>query len=1026
MSIPSVRLPGRINLALAVTLSLAICPAASLLAQQQGVPPLPRQQYYAVFGDLYGGEYQDAARGLRTLSKSAFRDGDGYFLDSVCYWTMLGECYYRLGDYGAAIEQYEAALNLYAGLQAWPTRIGGTSPEILEDTGAARRAAVSWATSARTARYGKFDNAMLIRMGNTDAENEAAIRGGGVVDFQRLRKIDMAEIMRCVSLAAYRRYTIKGPTCKIDPFTKQLSISLVGNGGTTVTSAWQGVARGVALASIGDWANARTVLTNSLRIGGFDHPLTPIALLVLGHAAAEDMNFVEAQKLFLEASIAAAAYEQYDMIEESLHFAAVIHSAQRTGQPFDPVVQAAAWAKREKADPLQVSLMVDAAWISIEAGDTSTADAALNQARLAMRGNGIDESALQTRWLYTSALNLYVQRDLDSGDKAFSGFLKHAQGTSRWLYQISLADAAVRGNNVTERDAELLYDALLNEPVEADWLFRPDEAMAFLATPHFGPMERWFTITLARKAEEKAIEIAELIRRQRFFSALPMGGRLVSLRWILEAPNESLSDSAQKQKQDLLIRYPVCKQLSDQVQAVQAELEKLPIDPEANSEERLQQKQLLDQLAQASAAQEMIIRQIALLREPCELAFPRPLSVPQIQQALKPNQVLVSFLRIGEIYHVMTLGSARYSIEGTVAARDLDRKILELLKRVGVGDKAAIYDSDELASDEWRSTAREISGMIFQKSDAQSMSAIEELIVIPDGKVWYLPMELLQHGSDQQSASLIDTVRIRYAPMAALGVPDQRTNRRFQRSAIVAFRNFNRDPDEIIDKGVSDMRDAMPQLARIARTFQGPSSLIESTLDQLFVWHDHKDRGSRREGPLDVSPMQLDEGKPGSTLMDWMALPWRGVDQLVWSGFSTDIEGSTRARADGSEMFFATTALMASGVRTMLLSRWRVGGRSTLDLTREFAIQLNRQPAAAAWQRSVQLFRRADLDLTVEPRVRPVELEQPLTGEAPFFWAGYMLIDGGGNPDPTALPAANVDDASAAPDSDAGKASDDG
>jgi hypothetical protein len=118
---------------------------------------------------------------------------------------------------------------------------------------------------------------------------------------------------------------------------------------------------------------------------------------------------------------------------------------------------------------------------------------------------------------------------------------------------------------------------------------------------------------------------------------------------------------------------------------------------------------------------------------------------------------------------------------------------------------------------------------------------------------------------------------------------------------------------------------------------------------------------------------------------------------LIWTGLSTDIEGNARNKADGSELFFATTALMASGTRTILLSRWRVGGKSTIELTREFAIDLNRgSPASAAWQRSVELFRRADLDLESEPRVRPVELEQPLTGDPPFFWAGYLLVDDGG------------------------------
>ncbi len=989
---------------------------------QQGTPPLPRREYYGVFRDLYAGEYESAAKGLRSVSRGAYREGDAYFLDSVCYWTMLGECSYRLGDYSTAIEQFESALQLYSGLQAWSSRID-TWPEILEDSTAVRRAAsVTWGVSTRGARYGKFDNSLLIRLGKTDAENEAAIRGGGTVSLQRLRTIDMAEVMRCVSLALYRRQLIKGPTCKIDPLTRQLATGLAGNGGATIPTAWGGIAKGIALASMEDWANAQTVLNNSLRIGGVDHPLTAIGLLELGHVAASQERWPEAMQLYMDASIAAAAFEQYDMIEEALHHAANVHVGQRDGTPFAPLAECIGWAKRERIDPLYVSLLADQAMMAAESGDAKSAGDALELARGALRGNDIARTSLYTRWLYASAHSRYVGNDVTGGDKAFAEFLQHAGTTSRWLYQIALADQAVRGNHVTERDADLLYAALLREPVEADWRFRPVESMAFIATPHFEPLEHWFEITLSRKAEEQAIEIAELIRRQRFFSALPMGGRLLALRWILEAPDSGLTDAARKQKQGLLIRYPAWKKLSEEAAAILAELEKMPFDPPNNSDDRVRHRKLVEQLSELTGRQETFLRKISLTREPCELAFPRPLSTAQVQQALRPNQLILSLLRIGDVYHVMTLGSGRYSIEGAAQVRELDRKILELLKQISVGEKSAVYDADVFAGPKWRETALEISKMLFQKSDVQSLAAVEELIVIPDGKAWYLPMELLQTGTAGQTSNLIDSVRIRYAPLASLAVPDERTSRRFQRRAVVAERNFNRDSEALIADGVKRLRDAMPELVVVERTFGGPSSLLAPTLDQLFVWRDNREKSASREGPLSIAPMQVDEGKPGSDLASWMALPWRGPDQLVWTGLSTDIEGSSRSRADGSELFFTSTALMGAGVRTILLSRWRVGGKSTIDLTREFAIDLNRgEQASAAWQRSVELFQSAEIDLASEPRVRPVDLPEPLTGEPPFFWAGYMVFDGGGEsgapvaPETDAPPDAEPDSGAASP-----------
>ncbi|MGI9519492.1 MAG: CHAT domain-containing protein, partial [Pirellulaceae bacterium] len=347
-------------------------------------------------------------------------------------------------------------------------------------------------------------------------------------------------------------------------------------------------------------------------------------------------------------------------------------------------------------------------------------------------------------------------------------------------------------------------------------------------------------------------------------------------------------------------------------------------------------------------------------------------------------------------YYVMHLGPNRYSFESTVQARGLERAINNLLKQINVGDKSAILEADLFASDEWRATAREISGLLFAKTDPKAMESVDEIIFIPDGKAWYLPMELLQVGTNEVSSNLNQQVRVRYAPMMSLAVPDERQSRRFRRSAIVAHRNFIRDDGDRIAAGRDEFIAGMPDTEQIEKTMQGTSNLLTSTIDQVTVWHDNKDNA--RGGPLSFAPLQLDQGKSGSGLDGWMMLPWRGVDQVILSGISSGIEGSSRTRADGSELFLASTAMMASGARTILVSRWRVGGQSTMDLTRELAQGLGKFPASEAWHRSLELFYETELDITAEPRIRDRVLDQPLKGDHPFFWSGYLLIDSGSAP----------------------------
>jgi hypothetical protein len=123
---------------------------------------------------------------------------------------------------------------------------------------------------------------------------------------------------------------------------------------------------------------------------------------------------------------------------------------------------------------------------------------------------------------------------------------------------------------------------------------------------------------------------------------------------------------------------------------------------------------------------------------------------------------------------------------------------------------------------------------------------------------------------------------------------------------------------------------------------------------------------------------------------------------------------------------------MSAGADTLLLSRWRVGGQSTLDLLREFLQELPHTAADDAWQRSVQLVQETPIDPTAELRVKAGKDPVELTAKHPFFWAGYLLVDAGWRPveaeaavDPAAVgqpaagqPAAPQPGAAAAPAGD--------
>ena len=89
-------------------------------------------------------------------------------------------------------------------------------------------------------------------------------------------------------------------------------------------------------------------------------------------------------------------------------------------------------------------------------------------------------------------------------------------------------------------------------------------------------------------------------------------------------------------------------------------------------------------------------------------------------------------------------------------------------------------------------------------------------------------------------------------------------------------------------------------------------------------------------------------------------LPYGGPQHVIVAGFTTAAEqglktsrrNAAREVRPGSEVFQTLCGMMATGARTIVLSRWRTGGRTNLELVREFVRELPQLPATEAWQRA--------------------------------------------------------------------------
>jgi CHAT domain-containing protein len=377
-----------------------------------------------------------------------------------------------------------------------------------------------------------------------------------------------------------------------------------------------------------------------------------------------------------------------------------------------------------------------------------------------------------------------------------------------------------------------------------------------------------------------------------------------------------------------------------------------------------------------------------------DLAFPPLRDTKEIQAQLPEGTLVFYYFATSRSVHAFAIGKDRYAYFALPQPAKVKADVSELLKQLGNHDRTQPVSTDDLKSQSWRPIAQRLLGQLTNEAKADEWDKCRELVIVPDGVLWYLPFESLLLPAEGGEVPLLSHLPVRYAPTLSLTVPNVRARRPLPRTALVAGKLLPRDDDAAARATVESLAGAAGECAVFRKEPPAATSIFAATFDRLVVLAEHND-GDKL--PLAWSPFVLDSGKPGGTLTDWMQLPLAGVDEMILPGFHTPAENSLRRGGAGDEVFLSICGLMASGCRTALISRWRVGGQSTGDLMREFLQELSHDSAASAWRRSVQLASDRLLDPTLEGRLRvPSSASNDgLKADHPFFWSGYMLIDTG-------------------------------
>jgi CHAT domain-containing protein len=993
---------------------------------------IPSREYYGSYAPYYEGYFTEAAKAFRDAF--ALKGANGRWVDAIPQYTMMGECYYQLGDYDKALEAYAEAMRLYLQFPDFLLR-------------------VDWTPGLRAAR-----TPVRIPWGHSDPIERGVIIGdypaneklvGGnvtaigkiVIDTRTIKAVNVQEIVRTLAVAIRRYGEIKGPTAKYDRLLDEVNTRLAGP--MTKDRHWSqclvDVLAGVAARAAGRGGEEGLLRRGRLAGGEYEHPLTAIALLELGHLALQKGDYIAAGSEFEKATYAAmhfsdnnspCRYGVPDVLEEAFRYGFIAHRLAGHGKPFTPAKPAADWA-RKRSPILQVSLLLNLAESDAALRNPASADANLKIARQLIYGKArsdMGKSRIGARLHQLEALVRYQQGRIGEGDAALANAMEFQRRASLWLYHIVLADRLAQNppTSLTNEKRLDLYKTVLRDPEPTDWKVQPLESLSVLKGGSIRglPMEHWFKAVIQsnRAAGTSAVEIADLVRRHRFGSALDMGGRVLSLRWLLESPVELLDKEAAAQRGDLLLKdYPEYDKMSKQVQRLKAELQRIPlvVDPKADRATADEQARKLAEIAKLSALQETLLRQMAVDRVYCPTMFPPKRSTKEVKESLAKGQALLVFFATtataespSQFFVFLLTGDKEKEKDkypSWMAAQpvaNFNEAIQKLLREMGHFARDREIPLAQLRSTAWQETGAKIFQQIFTAAPSAGAASaippeIEELVIVPDSVLWYLPFEALQlPNGTGKTQSLISKYRVRYAPTMSLAVPD-RLGRKPGGNLAVAVGQLmpGKGGDERTRAAFDELQRVIPSAVALPALLPERSAVYSTLFDRLLVLDDV----DASAGPLAWRPVKpkLKPDATSSPLASWLELPWGGPDQIMLPGYHTPAEhglSDKEKNPAGMDVFLSTCGMMATGSRTILLSRWRTGGKTSFDLVREFAQELPQTTAARAWQRAVLLCTEAPLAPDQEPRVSlgvGAAAAAPMTGSHPFFWSGYLLVDTG-------------------------------
>lgn len=990
--------------------------AATAQIPPRGPQSVPTPAFEAALTTLSTGDFAAALEIAGRDYASGIRIGNQRWIDSIASSAAVGEAHYELGALADAVQAYDEALGIAAANAEWllavqfPTQ--GPQPS-------ARPREAPWGRSARGTRPATFPDTMTIRFGGADPEQ--VMKRGGALSSPVNVPVRPQEIMRALVIALYRRGAILGPLARSGGAIDEINTALAKRPAPPGhwSQAWIDVALGTAAWSQGRLEQAAAAVERGAALAGkLDHPLTAWALIVAGRIALERADPVAAARLFEEATYAAVESSDLRALEEAFRWAAAAHQAAGTPGVPASVQGGAAWAQGSMP-VLRASLLAAAAEVLAAGGDAKGAAARLGEIDARVLRGPAGRGQCGAGVAHATALTLYAAGDAAGGDRERLQALAIQRGRSPRLFQSTrLAEAIAAGTTtLSERQADQLFATILADPSPRDFAAEPLDCLAALGTPRPEAFETWEAVA-ARCGTELWLAASEAAQRARWLVLAGDGGRRIALDRLLNADPDRLPRDAAAARTAILKRHPALDRVLEDEARIRAKLSATLLAAGADDAGRGApggDAGAWDEFAALAARRAALVDLVAAGRDEIGVDFPPLLPGAEVRRRLGPGEAILSFRWSASGLRAVLETGERTAAWTVPQADGLLRELGLLARALCLYDPRAPVSVDRFASAEWRSRAAAVERMLFKGSKVRLGDGITELAIVPDGALWYLPFEILPAGSVAEPdgeggdapapPTLRDVCRVRYAPtrsLAVAGMPEAPAEPPAARGplGIHAGQAPRGERPEVFADTARRLAEGLGRaipLAPSPAARSTPAPLLAAALCEGVVILDEVDLIG--DAPLAARPLLGRAGRSSATFADWLAPPRKRPSRVALPGVQTPMAGGLAAPVarPGEELFLAATDLLAAGARSVLLTRWRVGGRSSADLVAEFLRDADEPGVtpAESWARAIDVVTPEEPDPATEGRLRPAGQDVLADLRHPFFWAGYLLVDGG-------------------------------